>query len=60
MFGDNDRGFLARTGCASVEIERLRKNAFPIGRLSHVLFAADEFANFCCSSGAVVGEFSVA
>lgn len=55
----NDRWLLARTGCVSIEIEGLGKNAFSIGRFGHVLFAADEFANFCCSGGAVVGEFSV-
>ena len=56
----DDWWFLARTGSVPVEIERLGKDAFSIRRFGHGLFAADEFADLCCSRRAVVGKFTVA
>ena len=56
----NDRWLLARTRCVTVEVERFGKDALPIRRLGHELFAADEFSDFCGRCRTVIGQFAVA
>ena len=58
--GRNHRWLLLRPWRTAIEIKWLRENAFAVRRFSHGLFAADEFANLCCSCRTVVGQFAIA